>query len=66
LDHQNDYIRLKPVARMLKFFAVLLSVLKHSTRKETILLKYQKISLNIDLKIILWDHQNNYIELLSV
>jgi len=51
---------------MLKFFAVLLSVLKHSTRKETILLKYQKISLNIDLKIILWDHQNNYIELLSV
>jgi len=36
-----------------------------STEK-TILLKYLKIELNIDFKVILLDHQNNYVERLNV
>jgi len=32
----------------------------------TVLLQYLKICLDADLKIILLDHQNNYIERLSV
>jgi len=35
-------------------------------KERTVLLKYLKTELDADLKIILLDHQNNYIEHLSV
>jgi len=42
------------------------SILKHFYMEITILLKYLKIYLDIDLKIILLDYQNNYVQNSSV